>query len=170
MEDYFTHRNSAHRFAIDAVDDSGPLQFVNASGLDSEVFTKITRIQQHGFSSVSPIDAHMLAISMGGRRDQLFAFGGEHPNFRPRNLGPGNTALYNADGSIMKLVGKNFTVDAGGKMTVTVKEFVVKAEKITLDGECHIGGPSGVPASMKGTVDTAGFAAIGGLASKVYLT
>lgn len=170
MEDYYSHRNSAHRFAIDAVDDSGPLQFINASGMDSEVFTRITRIQQHGFSSVSPVDSHMLAISMGGRRDQLFAVGGEHPTYRPLNLGAGNTALYNADGSIMKLIGKNFTVDAGGTMTVTVKEFVVKADKITLDGECHIGGAGGVPASMRGTTDTAGFAAVGGLASKVYLT
>ena len=95
MEDYYTHRNSAHRMIVSGVDDTGDIQFVHADGLDTEKFTQIMRVFPHGFSSHSPDDAHMLGLALGGRRDQLLALGGEHPKHRPKNIGKGNTGKGN---------------------------------------------------------------------------
>jgi phage gp45-like len=138
VEDYFTHRNSAHRFLINKIDDSGEIQLIDADGLADEKFTKIMRVYPHGFSSHAPKDSHMLGVGLGGRRDMLVALGGEHPQKRPRNIGEGNTAIYNADGTINKLIGKDWTLDAEGTMTVKVKKIVLKASHIVLQADKRI--------------------------------
>ncbi len=135
MEDYFTHRNSAHRFLVDKIDDKGDIQLIDGEGLADEKFTKIMRVYPHGFTSHSPKEAHFLSVALGGRRDQLLALGGEHPKHRPKEIGEGNTAIYNADGTINKLVGQNWTLDAKGTMTVKVKEIVFEAKKVLIKAD-----------------------------------
>jgi phage gp45-like len=110
MEDYYTHRNSGHRYAIQKIDDSGEIQLVDGNGLVDEQHTKIMRVYPHGFSSNSVKDSHMLAMGMGGRRDLLVAIGGEHKDKRPKNLPSGDTILYNAEGDAIRIFGKK-TID-----------------------------------------------------------
>lgn len=101
MEDYYTHRNSGHRYAIVKIDDSGDIQMVDANGLADEQHTKIMRVYPHGFSSYSPKDSHMLALGLGGRRDLLVALGGEHPDKRIKNLKEGESVLYDSEGNVV---------------------------------------------------------------------
>lgn len=101
MEDYFTHRNSAHRYLIQKIDDSGDIQLVDGNGLVDEQHTKIIRIYPHGFSSYSEDDAHMIALALGGRRDMLVAIGGEHKDKRIKNLNKGESVLYDSQGNIV---------------------------------------------------------------------
>lgn len=55
---------------------------------------------------------------------------------RPQKIGAGNSALYNADGSIWKMVGKNPTFACAETCTLTAKSFVFKCGGVTwtLDG------------------------------------
>lgn len=106
MEDYYTHRNSGHRYLIKKIDDSKEIQLIDGNGLADEEHTKIMRVYPHGFSSHSPDESHMLAIGLGGRRDLLVALGGEHAKKRPKNLPKGDMILYNAEGDAIRLFGK----------------------------------------------------------------
>lgn len=106
MEDYYTHRNSGHRYLIKKIDDSKEIQLVDADGLADEQHTQIMRVYPHGFSSHSVEESHMLSVGLGGRRDMLVALGGEHAKKRPKNLPKGDTILYNAEGDVIRLFGK----------------------------------------------------------------
>lgn len=113
MEDYYTHRNSGHRFSVKKIDDSGDIQLIDADGLVDEQFTQIMRVHQHGFASNSPVDSHMLAIALGGRRDLLVGLGGEHPKYRQKNVPVGNAVLYDDKGNVVYTRGdKGLSVDA----------------------------------------------------------
>ena len=107
MEDYYTHRNSGHRYLIRKVDDEGDIQLIDADGLADEQHTKIMRVYPYGFSSNSPEESHMLALGLGGRRDLLVALGGEHPKYRPRKLPTGNAVLYDDKGNVVWSKGKD---------------------------------------------------------------
>ena len=107
MEDYYAHRNSGHRYLIQKIDDSKEIQLVDGNGLADEQHTQIMRVYPHGFSSHSIKDSHMLSLGLGGRRDMLVALGGEHAQKRPKHIPEGDTVLYNAEGDVIRLFGKN---------------------------------------------------------------
>lgn len=154
-EDYFSNRGHAMRVLINSLDDDNDEQYATTELFDGEKYEKVLRIQNFGLSSVPPADSHALAIALGGRRDSLLMVGGEHSGKRPKGLGAGNTALYNADGSIMKVIGKNMTIDAAGVMTITVTKFVIKATEIVLDGKVKLGGEQAdLPVERGGASDT----------------
>ena len=106
MEDYYTHRNSGHRYLIKKIDDSKEIQLIDGDGLADEQHTQIMRVFPHGFSSHSIEESHMLSMGLGGRRDLLVALGGEHAKKRPKNLPKGDTILYNAEGDVIRIFGK----------------------------------------------------------------
>lgn len=110
MEDYYGHRNSSHRYSIKKIDDDGEIQLIDADGLTDEQHTKIMRVYPHGFSSHSIEDAHMVSLGLGGRRDMIVALGGEHPEKRPKKIPKGDTVLYNAEGDVIRIFGKD-TID-----------------------------------------------------------
>jgi phage baseplate assembly protein V len=59
---------------------------------------------------------------------------------------------------------------ADDKVTIETGEFVVKANKIVLEGDCYVGGEDGaLPASREGTVDSCGCADASNFATKVKL-
>lgn len=59
---------------------------------------------------------------------------------------------------------------ADNKVTIETSEFVVKADKIVLDGMCFVGGEDGAkPASWQGTVTTDGASDISNFATRVKL-
>jgi phage baseplate assembly protein V len=167
-EDYFHHRNVAHRYEVTKVDDSGDIQMIDGSGMEDELHTEIMRVFPHGFSSNPPVGSHMLAMGLGGRRDSLVAFGGEHPDHRPKNLAPGDSVLYNADGSIWKMVGKDATLDVKESVTQTVgSKYTVKVGKSTIILE-----PGNIKLDVDGTFVNikAGRVDLGGLGGAAVLT
>lgn len=129
---YWQTRNSWHRYLVDKVDDEGKENYHDIEGMDGHEPTKVLHIQPHGFSSISPKGSHGVGIHMGHNYDMMAFLGGEHPDHKPKKLGAGNTALYNADGTIMKMIGKDITLDAKGTMTKTLKELVIKCGDVTM--------------------------------------
>ena len=127
-----------------AADDTGDIQTASAYGHASERLDAILRIQSHGFSSNPPVGSHGIGLRLRGESDLAVLLGLEHQDTRPRNLGVGDSALYNADGSIWRMVGKNPTFDALGDVVLTAKSFTFKCGGVTMklsgDGLALTGG------------------------------
>jgi phage gp45-like len=153
MEDYYTHRNSAHRYLIQKVDDSGEIQLIDGNGLTDEQHTKIMRLYPHGFSSNSVQDSHMLAMGLGGRRDLLVALGGEHPDKRPKNLPSGDTILYNAAGDAIRIFGKK-TIDI--THSTNIKLSIGQGLAISQNSNSNSGGAQAGSSSDPGVEASAG--------------
>ena len=133
MEDYYSNRNSGARYSLVKInDDSGGEQYVDIQGWENDFPTKVMRVQQHGFASVPIKDSHHFGIHQGNSRDRIYLIGGEHPDKRPRKLGDGNSALYNADGSIWKMVGKSPSYKAEEDTTLESRSFVFKCGDVTM--------------------------------------
>ncbi|QEL26158.1 hypothetical protein FQV39_28770 [Bosea sp. F3-2] len=109
----FGEASTITRGRIVAVDDSGETQKLTAEGYAGERFSEVQRPQAHGFSSHPPEGAIGTFLRMGSS-DRLMALGYEMPS-RPRNLPPGVPALYNADGTIWKLLPNKADLDHGNK-------------------------------------------------------
>lgn len=133
MSDMFAGRNNAYRVQIGNVNDTGTENYHDYAGTAGESHTKVLHIQSHGFSGVPAIGAHAMALALGSRRDVVALLGGEHQSFKPKGLGAGNTAFYNADGTIMKMIGKNITLDGADTWTMTIGGVVFKFSSAGLE-------------------------------------
>lgn len=104
------------RATVLKTDDSGTQQILKKlRGLASEQPQNVYRPQAHGFSSHAPSGSEGLFLSLGGRGDRMLALGFEHKDHRPKNLPEGGTALYDADGKVLKFVKDNADWDNGNK-------------------------------------------------------
>ena len=94
------------RGSVVSVDDTGPQQLVVLTGLASEQILGangkgIVHVQPHGFSSNPPAQAEGIIKSLGGRSDRAMFIGGEHPQYRQKNLPSGAAVLYDQNGNII---------------------------------------------------------------------
>lgn len=171
-------RGSLRRVRLLKTDDSGTQQKMKLVGLKSEELDEIVRVQGFGLSSNPSLDSEGVLLTLGGRSDRAMVIGVEHKTHRPTNLQPGETALYDAYGKILKLVEAEVFLDAGGKpvrvvnaTTVTVEAsetITLKAPTIVLDGSVKLGGPdANRPLALEGSIDTDGDAEVGNLATMV---
>lgn len=101
------------RGRIVSVDDSGEGQRIKVKGFAGEEFSEVLRAQSHGVSSNPPPGAVGNFLRLGSS-DRLVALGFETPG-RPRDLPIGSTVLYNADGTVWKLLPAKADLDHGGK-------------------------------------------------------
>jgi phage gp45-like len=108
-------------------DDSGDFQTANFRGFAGETYTKVHRIQPHGFSSHPPADAVGLMLRMG-ESDRALAFGFETPG-RPRNVPQGGTALYDQHGNVLKMV------NTGVELAAPDVPLVIKAKTLRFEGD-----------------------------------
>lgn len=151
---------------LDEVDDADVHQRGTYRGMAGERYTRVMRLQPHGFSSVPPVGSRGVMLAGGAHRDVAMVLGMEHGDHRPRNQPAGSTVLYDHAGGILSIVDKNFrivcadfTVEATG--TITFKGTSV------FDGEVALGGTGGKPVALKDSLDTNGDALIAALATKV---
>lgn len=109
----FRDASTLTRGSVSEIDDSGATQFMTVKGFRDETFTRVRRAQPHGFSSNPPVGAAGDFIRLGSS-DRLVALGFETDG-RPKSLPPGVPALYNADGTVWKLLPAKADLDHGGK-------------------------------------------------------
>lgn len=130
-------RRLIRRFTFSGVDDSGKESYADVEGMKDEKFTKVLRVQQHGFSSHPPKGSHAIGLALNGSSDMLVIIGGESGDKRPSGTAEGDSMLYNGNGA-----------------------------KVHLEGDAvHISGPSSIVLSVGGcslTISGAGFAFSGG--------
>jgi phage gp45-like len=89
------------RAGVLKVDDTGEQQLVDLIGLASDKPQKVVRVLPHGFSSNPPLQAEGIFKSLGGRSDRGMFIGGEHPQYRQKNLTSGAAVLYDQNGSVI---------------------------------------------------------------------
>lgn len=121
------------RVIIKAVNDMGDQQLLDLAGLAGETLPGIMRVESYGLASHPPSGGEGIIACLGGRSDRAVFIGGEHPEFRPKNLPTGGTMLYDAFGQHLKFIEHN--VELVGAETMTIRSPV-----IILDGAVQITG------------------------------
>ena len=111
------------------VDDSGAQQLLNLHGAFGDKPRKVWRAQDYGYSSVPPAGSEGLLHALAGHSDRLVYRDGGHQDYRPKDLPVGGTALYDADGKLLKIVKDETTYDAGNK-PLTLRN----ASKVKIEG------------------------------------
>ena len=94
-------RTIIRRARILKVDDSGTQQKLNLAGLKNERLEEIVRILPHGFTSNPNKEAEGVMLQLGGRSDRTMFFGGEHKDYRQKNLPTGTAVLYDDKGNVI---------------------------------------------------------------------
>lgn len=137
---------SGRRIELDGENvEKGGQQFVSGRALFNDAYTRIHRIEPHGFASMPVKGAKALLLAPNGDADQAYVVGGEHPSHRPNNLPVGGTAIYDAGGNIIKLIGSGIVIDAATR-TVTVT-----AGTWTLNGNFKLNGDLEVDGNIHAT-------------------
>ncbi|RQV20670.1 phage baseplate assembly protein V [Burkholderia cenocepacia] len=106
------------RGRITRVDDSGPVQIVQARMNGLEVPDGRYRVPEFGFSSNPPIGSDALVLHIAGDRSAGAVVGTNHQTSRPRGLAPGESILYSEDGKSVYLKNGSIVVEAKGQDVV----------------------------------------------------
>lgn len=123
---------SGKRIELDGENvERGGQQFVSGRGMFKDGYTRVHRIESHGFMSMPVKGAKALLISPNDDPDQAYVIGGEHPSHRPQNIPGGGTAIYDASGNIISMVGTKI------RLVAPLFEFVGNA---TLQGDLNVTG------------------------------
>jgi phage gp45-like len=146
------------RAMILKVDDSGPQQLVDLQGLASDLPKGVVRILPHGFSSNPPLNSEGILKSLAGRSDRGMFIGGEHSQYRQKNLQSGNAVLYDDKGNVVWAKGSNgiAITTLQGDVVMTVKGNVT----ITAQGQTISVDPSGGMVYLGGSPSSGSFAQV----------
>lgn len=124
-------------------------QFVSGRGLYNDGYTDIRRLEPHGFYSRPPAKSQGLLIAPNGNMDEAYVIGVDHPEKRPSGLPPGSSALYDANGNIVKLVGNGLVVDmqantitvnSGGWTVTASAPITLTAPEVVINGNVQVNG------------------------------
>jgi len=120
------------RFDFDGrLEEKGGQQFVSGRGMYGDGYTRIHRPEPHGFASSPPAGSKGLLLPSPNNPDFAVVLGLEHPAHRPANLPGGGTAIYDASGNIISLVGTKI------RLVAPTFEFVGNVE---VQGNIHATG------------------------------
>lgn len=118
----------------------GGQQFVSGRGPHGDGWTRIHRIESHGFASSPVKGAKGLLLPSPADPEVAFVLGLESPGLRPTNLPAGGTAIYDAAGNIMKFIGDGIVVDVAGRtITTTAGDWVLNGPA-TINGDLTVNG------------------------------
>ena len=115
-------------------------QFMSGRSVYNDAYTRIHRIEPHGFMSNPIKGAKALLLSPNGDPDQAYLFGGEHPSHRPSGLPGGATAIYDSSGNIIKLVNSEVIFDFQTRTaTFTAGQWNINGG-VTINGNVTVNG------------------------------
>lgn len=113
-------RAGFRRYRIVKVYDDGTQQLVDLKGMKTDLPEGLWRPQDHGFSSVPMEGGDGYVVPMGGRGDRGLYVDAGHERYRPRNLKPGETAIYNGSGDIIKVLEASSNFTHSKKITLNI--------------------------------------------------
>ena len=116
-------------------------QFLSGRGHYGDGYTDIRRIQQHGIYSSPPKGSQGLLLSPNGNPDEAYLIGVEHHDHQPTGIPAGGTAIYDASGNIIKIVGGQVDMDFQTN-TATFKAggWTINVPTTTINGNVHVNG------------------------------
>lgn len=97
------------RYRLEEIDATGAQHMVRGQGLPGDA-PQVPRVKDFGFSSSPPGGSIGLLAALGGRSDRAMVFGLDHADYGPRDLGGGHTAIYDAQGNMVSLVGTKLRI------------------------------------------------------------
>lgn len=132
---------------IEATKDSDELQKLQATFLAGETKNDVRKMHHFGFSSHAPKGSECIGISVGGNRESLVIIASENRQYRFKDLGEGEVAIYSQSGDFIHFKKDNeievstknlvinasddVTVNATNKVTVNTKTADVNATTAT---------------------------------------
>lgn len=103
-----------------AVNDTGPVQTVQAQLDALSLRDNIPVLYSYGVTGSPPISADLHVAYLDGDRAKAIAIAGGHQTYRLRNLGVGDSALYDIRGAFVWLTAGGPSVHCAGQpMTIT---------------------------------------------------
>lgn len=140
-------------------DDSGELQLLQVTegssgkGVGDRITDKVRRICEFGFTSVPPMGAEVLVACRNGQRSTPMVLATSHRPSRPRNLQPGDSALYDVRGARVQLTAAGLVIDCAG-LPAVIRNF----STLTVMGDLHVTGDvisrsTGAAVSLNGLRD-----------------
>ena len=96
-------RSMLVRGVVTRVDDTKQLQELQVRGLAGAVHDRVEHFHPWGLTGVPPEGSEALLVHVGGAADHPIALAANRRSERPRNLSPGETILYSADGDFLHL-------------------------------------------------------------------
>jgi phage gp45-like len=143
--------------------DAGPHKLVRVKADGKMMDLKIW--EPYGVQGSPPKGSEVLIFAPDGDDGKAVGIAMPPASQRVDGQKPGELTYIN------HVAGQKVKMSANGNVDVECSgTYTIKAPKIVFDGECHLGGDGGLPASMKGTRDSAGHVDVSGLATKVFLT
>lgn len=150
------------RGVVTLVDDSFKMQALQVELLQDELHDEVEHFQPFGFTAHPYADAEVLYLSIGGNRSAGVVVCVSDRRHRPTGLAEGDVCLYTENGERVYLNKADDIVHIGAK---DADEFIAQATKTldrlqaiadTYDAHKHPTGmgPSGVPDSLIGTIDS----------------
>jgi phage baseplate assembly protein V len=145
---------SIARAILRVVDDTMPIQAVQADLLSGETRDRVERMQEYGFTSVPLPGCRGIALFVGGDRSHGAVIATEDNRYRKKGLNAGEVAIYTDEGdSIYLRRGRIIQITAANGVVVnapavTVASGDVIASGISLVNHVHPGcqgGTTGAP-------------------------
>jgi phage baseplate assembly protein V len=131
-------RNMIKHAVIGSSDDTGKWQRVQIEALDGEVRHGIPVFQSFGFASNPDTsdgeNPEALVVHIGGRPDGAVVIQITDRRYRPKNLQPGETAMYDKAGSIITMQTNGDIVISSGSGELKIND------NVTVTGDLHVQG------------------------------
>lgn len=116
-------------------------QFLSGRGLYNDGYSEIRRLEPHGFYSSPIAKSQGLLIAPNGNMDEAYLIGVDHPEKRPSGLPAGASALYDANGNIIKLIGDGVVMDfQSNTATFTAGPWTINVPTMTINGNVQVNG------------------------------
>lgn len=122
------------RAVIKTVDDTTKMQLVQASLLAGELRDKVEHFQPYGHTSVPFDGAEAVIIFAGGNREHGLCVVVDDRRYRLTGMEPGEVALYDDQGQVVRLKRDGIVIETEHKVTVTAPQVVVDSDNIILGG------------------------------------
>jgi len=145
---------SISRGKILSSDDSGKIQLIQASFLAGENKDKIEKMHHFGFSSNPPENSDAVMVCISGNRDHGIIIATENREFRFKDLGKGEVALYSKDGDHVHLKNGN-VIDIKTKTLniIAETEINITSPQVTISDNLSVGGNQEITGNLDVTGD-----------------
>lgn len=144
------------RGILESVKDDKGIQLVKVSLLKDEVRDGIERIQNFGFTSNPPADSEVVAVFVGGNRENGFVVAVDHRPSRKKGLEPGECALYTSDGTYLVLKkGGIVEIKAATSLKVDIPEATFTG-KVIVQGDLAVSGKADVTGNVTSSANVIG--------------
>ncbi|MEI8607805.1 phage baseplate assembly protein V [Enterovibrio sp. Hal110] len=136
------------RAVLRIVSDSTQRQQLQIQTLAGETDSDIERWQNYGHTSVPPTGSEAITLALNGNRSNLIVICAEDKGVRLKDLQPGDSALYHAEGHFLKLTRDKTGELSADTLNISVKQVNITASEsvvittptATFSGDVNIGG------------------------------